>query len=245
MSSDQTVLGPDAKRNFPGEIISEMPPTVGENRKAAAAAAAGAEPSSNGAAAAAPEGAAVAAEAAAANQSLRSSSSDGAVSSSSDADDNPDFEVGATEAEVAAGAAGSRQPSSRQPAPVAVPTDHSGTSGDSGDSGPGIHGGMEPEPEGLPKGAPPASSSRAHTGHKRKGCSSEHIGVSFHKGSKRWSAYFDGDPQTKGRKHLGNFDTEEDAARAYDFAAVQALGPGAERNFPGETISEMPATVDQ
>jgi hypothetical protein len=40
---------------------------------------------------------------------------------------------------------------------------------------------------------------------------------------------------------VGHFTSEEDAARAYDCAAVvQAYGPGAERNFPGETISEPP-----
>jgi hypothetical protein len=33
------------------------------------------------------------------------------------------------------------------------------------------------------------------------------------------------DPQTKRRHHVGNFACEEDAARAYDCAAVQARGP--------------------
>jgi hypothetical protein len=49
--------------------------------------------------------------------------------------------------------------------------------------------------------------------------------------------------QTKRRHHIGSYASEEDAARAYDFAAVQARGPGAKRNFPGEAISEMPVTV--
>jgi AP2-like factor (euAP2 lineage) len=44
-----------------------------------------------------------------------------------------------------------------------------------------------------------------------------------------------------GKQHIGRFASEEDAARAYDCAAVQAHGPGAERNFPGEAISELPA----
>jgi hypothetical protein len=36
-----------------------------------------------------------------------------------------------------------------------------------------------------------------------------------------------------------------DAARAYDCAAVQARGPGAKRNFPGEAISELPVPVGE
>jgi hypothetical protein len=39
--------------------------------------------------------------------------------------------------------------------------------------------------------------------------------------------------------------TEEDAARAYDCAAVQACGPGAKRNFPGEAIGDPPVTVGE
>jgi hypothetical protein len=50
------------------------------------------------------------------------------------------------------------------------------------------------------------------------------------------------DPQTKRQRFVVRYASEEDAARAYDFAAVQAHGPGAKRNFPGETISEPPAT---
>jgi hypothetical protein len=49
------------------------------------------------------------------------------------------------------------------------------------------------------------------------------------------------DPLTKRRQHIGYFATEEDAARAYDCAAVPVLGQSAKRNFPGETISELPA----
>jgi hypothetical protein len=66
------------------------------------------------------------------------------------------------------------------------------------------------------------------------------------------------DPQTKQRKNIGcyasdftdftctlleDYASEEDAARAYDCAAVQKHGPGVKRNFPGETISELPATM--
>jgi Mg-chelatase subunit ChlI len=53
------------------------------------------------------------------------------------------------------------------------------------------------------------------------------------------------DPLTKRHRHIGNFASEEDAARAYDCAAVQAHGPSAKRNFPGEPISVPPATVGE
>jgi AP2-like factor (ANT lineage) len=53
------------------------------------------------------------------------------------------------------------------------------------------------------------------------------------------------DPQTKRTRHIGYFASEEDAGRAYDAAAVQTHGPGAERNFPGEAIIELPVTVGQ
>jgi AP2-like factor (euAP2 lineage) len=43
----------------------------------------------------------------------------------------------------------------------------------------------------------------------------------------------------------GTYASEQDAARAYDGAAVQANGPGAKRNFPGEVISELPVTVGE
>jgi hypothetical protein len=49
------------------------------------------------------------------------------------------------------------------------------------------------------------------------------------------------DPQTKRQRHIGYFASQEDAARAYDRAAVQ-LGSGAKkkRNFPGEDMQEAP-----
>jgi hypothetical protein len=39
---------------------------------------------------------------------------------------------------------------------------------------------------------------------------------------------------------IGYYASVEDAARAYDCAAVQAHGPDAKRNFPGEDVSEPP-----
>jgi hypothetical protein len=45
------------------------------------------------------------------------------------------------------------------------------------------------------------------------------------------------EPHTKRARYIGYFTSEEEAARAYDSAAVQAHGAGAKRNFPGETVS--------
>jgi hypothetical protein len=51
------------------------------------------------------------------------------------------------------------------------------------------------------------------------------------------------DSQTKRCRNIGCYASEEDAARAYDYAAVQEYGPGAKRNFPGEAISELPVAL--
>jgi hypothetical protein len=53
------------------------------------------------------------------------------------------------------------------------------------------------------------------------------------------------DTQTKRKQYIGSYASEEDAARAYDCAAVQAHGPGAKRNFPDEAISELLVTVGE
>jgi hypothetical protein len=53
------------------------------------------------------------------------------------------------------------------------------------------------------------------------------------------------DPQTKRQRKIGSYASEEDAARAYDFAAVQAHGPGVKRNFSGEAISEPPVALGE
>jgi hypothetical protein len=53
------------------------------------------------------------------------------------------------------------------------------------------------------------------------------------------------DPLTKRPQYIGSFASEEDAARAYDCAAVQAHGQSAKLNFPGETISELPVTAGE
>jgi hypothetical protein len=69
--------------------------------------------------------------------------------------------------------------------------------------------------------------------------SSRYIGVSWDKANSLWRVQ-QTDPQTKRRQTIGRYTSEEDAARAYDCASEQAHGPGAKRNFPGETISELP-----
>jgi hypothetical protein len=53
------------------------------------------------------------------------------------------------------------------------------------------------------------------------------------------------DPQTKRQRHIGRYASEEDAARAYDYATVQAHGPGTKRNFLGEADAEQPAAKRQ
>jgi hypothetical protein len=81
-------------------------------------------------------------------------------------------------------------------------------------------------------------------GRKRQGSSSRYIGVCWDKSRSAWIVQMR-DPQTKCQRRIGCFVSEEDAARAYDCAAVQAHGPDAERNFPDEAISEPPATVGE
>ncbi|KAG1657236.1 hypothetical protein FOA52_000439 [Chlamydomonas sp. UWO 241] len=74
--------------------------------------------------------------------------------------------------------------------------------------------------------------------------SSSYVGVSWQSTSSSWRAQLPA-PQTKRSRHIGHFPSEEDAARAYDFAVAQAHGLGAKRNFPGEDISEPPETVGE
>jgi hypothetical protein len=71
--------------------------------------------------------------------------------------------------------------------------------------------------------------------------SSSYKGVSWDKGSSAWRAQL-WNPETKRQQHIGTYDSEEDAARAYDCAAVKLLGLDTKRNFPGEVISEAPAS---
>ncbi|KAG1656220.1 hypothetical protein FOA52_013785 [Chlamydomonas sp. UWO 241] len=65
--------------------------------------------------------------------------------------------------------------------------------------------------------------------------SSSYRGVSWDQSSSAWRADLH-------KKCIGRYASEEDAARAYDYAAVRLLGLQAERNFPDEVISEPPLT---
>jgi hypothetical protein len=69
--------------------------------------------------------------------------------------------------------------------------------------------------------------------------SSDFIGVSWYKANSSWMVQMR-DSQTK--RYIGSFASEEDAARAYDRAAVEARGPDTKRNFPAEDISEPPVS---
>lgn len=77
-----------------------------------------------------------------------------------------------------------------------------------------------------------SSGENARNSRKKRG-TSRFKGVSRHNKTKQWSVQI----CTNGtRVHLGQFDSEEDAARAYDAAATQAHGAFAKLNFPGDPI---------
>jgi hypothetical protein len=76
---------------------------------------------------------------------------------------------------------------------------------------------------------------------KRKGCSSKYKGVYFHKsrkGRKKWDAYINVNGK---RIFLGTYQTQEEAAMAYDAAAKKYYGQFARLNFPRKDyINDFP-----
>ena len=61
----------------------------------------------------------------------------------------------------------------------------------------------------------------------RTGTSSQYKGVAFHKRRSRWCADIKFDRKNL---YLGHFDTEEDAARAYNTKAIELFGELAHLN---------------
>ncbi len=72
----------------------------------------------------------------------------------------------------------------------------------------------------------------ARNKNKLTGCSSRYRGVTYQRNARKWAAQLHVSGE---RCYLGLFFNEEDAARAYDRAAVARYGPSVRLNFPGET----------
>lgn len=77
----------------------------------------------------------------------------------------------------------------------------------------------------------PATTQQNAQGFRRKssGKTSKFRGVSWHKKAGKWRAYICLDDK---HKHLGHFNSEIDAAKAYDIAARKYFGDFASPNFP-------------
>ncbi|QDZ20690.1 AP2-like ethylene-responsive transcription factor [Chloropicon primus] len=95
--------------------------------------------------------------------------------------------------------------------------------------------------------APPAMLQRKKSRSGPKSKSSNFIGVSQYRRTGRWEAHIwdcaksRNIPGAKGRQlHLGSFDCAEDAARAYDRAAIHFRGEEADTNYPREQYTHDP-----
>ncbi len=72
------------------------------------------------------------------------------------------------------------------------------------------------------------------------GAGSRHLGVLYNKSREKWVARI----RVEGKyRQVGSFDNDEDAARAYDYAAVLHHGEFARLNFPEEWPPERRAEV--
>lgn len=79
--------------------------------------------------------------------------------------------------------------------------------------------------------ATPSQNACHHKG-KRAGCTSAYRGVYWNKAMRKWHASIKADGPAGRRTSLGAFDSEADAARAYDIAARASFGEFATLNFP-------------
>lgn len=65
---------------------------------------------------------------------------------------------------------------------------------------------------------------------------SKYKGISWHKRMKRWTAHIN---KSDGLCYLGAFIIEEEAAKAYDRAAIETYGEFARLNFPQDTTCRV------